>query len=112
LSNGIYELALDVEGEVMLTDSIFVGGNRTVVDFTLENDSQLNICFVQLSPSEAQNWGPDKLGSEELMDPGTSRVIPIASGIYDLKLSNCDGDSLLEEFDLDLSTDSSYNFIG
>jgi len=112
LSSGIYELALDVEGEVILTDSIFVGGNRTVVDFTLENDSQLDICFVQLSPSEAQNWGPDKLGSEELMDPGTSRVFPIASGIYDLKLSNCDGDSLLEEFNLDLSTDSSYNFAG
>lgn len=112
LSSGMYELALDVEGEVLLTDSIFVGGNRTVVDFTLDNSSGSDICYVQLSPSEAQNWGPDELGSDEILGPGTARTLQAASGTYDLRLSDCDGNTLLEEYGLDLSTDGTYTFTG
>ncbi len=112
LSSGLYELALDVEGEVLLTDSIFVGGSRSVIDFTLDNSSGSEICYVQLSPSEAQNWGPDELASDEILDPGTARIFQTASGTYDLKLSDCDGNTLLEEYGLDLSTDGTYTFTG
>lgn len=112
LTSGLYELALDVEGEVLLTDSIFVGGGRGVVDFTLDNSSGLEVCYVQLSPSDAQNWGPDELDSEEILGAGSVRVFRTASGTYDLRLSDCDGGILLEEYGLDLSTDSTFAFSG
>jgi serine protease Do len=112
LESGLYELALDVEGQVLLTDSIFVGGSRSLVNFTLNNGSGLEVCYVQLSPSDAQNWGSDKLGQDEVIDAGVTRVFEIASGTYDLRLSDCDGNTLLEEYGLDLSTDGSYTFTG
>ncbi|HLC06318.1 MAG TPA: serine protease [Anaerolineales bacterium] len=112
LDGGLYELALEVDGEVLLTDSIFVGGNRGVVDFTLDNRSGLEVCFVQLSPSDAQNWGPDELGSDEILGDGSVHIFQTASGTYDLKLSDCDGATLLEEYGLDLSTDGAYSFTG
>jgi S1-C subfamily serine protease len=112
LSSGLYELALDVEGQVLLTDSIYVGGSHSVVDFTLDNRSQLEVCYVHLSPSEAQNWGPDELEADETLGPGTERVFQTASGTYDLRLSDCDNNTLKEEYGIDLSTDSTYTFTG
>lgn len=112
LEDGLYELVLDVEGETLLTDSIFVGGNRSAVDLTLVNDSQLEVCFVQVAPHQAQNWGQDRLQSEETLAPGGRRVFTFASGEYDMRLSDCDGKTLLEEYGIDLTQDSTVRFDG
>ena len=108
LSDGLYELVLEVEGEIMVTDSVFVGGDRTTIDFTIVNNSSQTVCFVQLSPSEAQNWGQDELGTEEVIDAADQRAITIAGGVYDMRLSDCDANTLIEEYDLDLSEATSY----
>ncbi|NIM95113.1 MAG: trypsin-like serine protease [Anaerolineales bacterium] len=102
LDEGIYELVLEVEGEPVTSDAIFIGGDRIAVDFTLINQSSTNLCFVHLSPSIAQNWGQDELGSEELIEPGFMRTITLASGVYDLRLRDCEGTPILEEFNIEI----------
>jgi serine protease Do len=108
LESGLYELVLEVEGTVFLNDSIYVGGTRSLVDFTLENSSSVEICYVYLSPTDAKNWGQDELGPDEVMDAGVTQVFQVASGTYDLKLTDCDGGSLLEDYNLDVSDDFAY----
>jgi hypothetical protein len=108
LDSGLYELALEVEGTVFLTDSIYVGGDRRLVEFALQNSSSIPICYVNLSPTDAQNWGQDKLRSDEILDAGATKVFQVASGTYDLKLSDCDYQSLLEDYSLDVSDDFTY----
>jgi hypothetical protein len=100
LEEGLYELALEVEGETLVSDAIFLGGDRTVVDFIIENESSVVLCFVQLSPSGAQNWGQDELDETEVIDPGQSRAIPIATGQYDLRILDCEAQVLIEEYDI------------
>ncbi len=108
LADGTYELVLEVQGETMVSESIFVGDDRKMIDFYLINDSSVTICYVQLSPSSAQGWGQDELASDDWIDSGDQRVIPLASGNYDILLSDCDGYTLYEEYQLDLS--DSYEF--
>lgn len=108
LTDGLYELVLEVEAESFASGAIFVGGDRSPVTFSLENGSSLRVCYVRISPTEAQNWGGDRLGSEEMIDPGTTREFQLVTGNYDLQLLNCDLEVLLEEYGLDVSADFTY----
>jgi S1-C subfamily serine protease len=103
LDDGLYELVLEVESEYMLADSIFVGGDHALVDFTLVNDSGERVCYAYIAPSQAENWGQDRLGREESVLPGESRVFQFASGAYDALLADCDGKTLLEQYGIDLA---------
>jgi S1-C subfamily serine protease len=108
LDDGTYELLLEVEGESLVNDAVFVGGERLLADFYLVNESNFTLCYVNLSPSSAQNWGQDELGPTEVIDPGVERIITVATGYYDLLLRDCEGDSLLEEFELEILEDLEY----
>jgi S1-C subfamily serine protease len=108
LDDGTYELVLEVEGESLVNDAVFVGGDRSLADFYLVNESSFTLCYVNISPSSAQNWGQDELGSTEVIDPGVERIVTVATGYYDLLLRDCDGDSLLEEFELEIFEDLEY----
>jgi serine protease Do len=112
LGDGLYELVLEVEGESLLTDAIFVGGDHVVVDFKLRNESSLEVCYIQIAPNQAENWGQDRLGAEETLLPGSERVFSFASGAYDMLLSDCDGNALLEEYGIDLTQDATFPFTG
>jgi len=112
LGDGLYELVLEVEGEYMLSDSIYVGGDRTVIDLTVHNESRQEVCAIWVSPTQASNWGQDRLGPEETLPVGASRTLSFASGLYDLLLTDCDGETLLEEYGLDLTQDLAYRFTG
>jgi S1-C subfamily serine protease len=110
LEDGLYEVSLEVEAEIIATESVFVGGNREVVDFILVNDSSLEVCYVQLSPSFAQNWGPDELGGDEVLFGGEQRIFELATGIYDVRLSDCDSETLAEEYEIDLQQSEVFTF--
>jgi serine protease Do len=112
LGDGLYELVLEVEGEYMLGDAIYVGGNHAVVDLTVRNESSVEVCAILVSLSQASNWGQDRLGLEETLPAGRSRTFSFADGSYDLRLSDCDGNPLLEEYGLDLTQDLTYPFTG
>jgi hypothetical protein len=108
LEEGLYELALEVEGKTLASDSIFLGGDRVIITLTFENHLDLPVCYLQLSPSGAQNWGEDELGREEILEPGASRAFQLASGVYDLRALDCDQQTLVEVYDLEFFEDSHY----
>jgi Trypsin-like peptidase domain len=112
LGDGLYELALEVEGETLLSDSIYVGGTHTVVNLTISNESGIEVCYVQIAPHQAGNWGQDRMGNEETLKLGDQRTFKFASGEYDMSLSDWNGNVLLEKHALDLTQDLTYPFAG
>jgi S1-C subfamily serine protease len=109
LEDGLYEVILEAEGQTLENESIFVGGYRTQIDFTLQNQSDEPICYAYLSPSLAQGWGEDELGLQEIVYPGTSSTFPLVTGEYDILLQNCDFEDLIEEYRIDIFEDITYS---
>jgi len=103
LPDGLYEFVLEVDGEPMADDSIFVGGDRQLVELDLVNGFATELCYVFLSPSEAQNWGSDRLGAQEGVEPGGRHAFLVASATYDLRVLDCDGELLTEAYGIELS---------
>jgi S1-C subfamily serine protease len=108
LPDGLYEIVIEVEGETMATDAVFVGGNHPLVDFTLVNQTEQTVRYVQLSPSEARNWGQNDLDGTETLRPGASRTFEVPAGAYDLRVIDADIHVLTEDYGLDLTRATSY----
>ncbi len=108
LGDGLYELVLEVEGEWLANESIFVGGSHSTIDFTLANQSSDPICYAYLSPSLAQNWGQDELGAQEIVYPEAVSVFPVVTGEYDILLYDCDYNILAEEYNLLIESNAVY----
>lgn len=102
LRDGTYELILEVQGETIISEAIFVGGNRSVVDFVIVNQSSIEICFVQISASTAMGWGQDELGATETILSGTERPFTLATGYYDLRLLDCEAEVIYEEYEFEI----------
>jgi S1-C subfamily serine protease len=102
LADGTYELILEVQGETMVSEAIFVGGNRSVVDFVIVNESSIEICYVQISATTASGWGQDELGSTETIASGFERPFTLATGYYDLRMLDCDAEVIYEEYEFEV----------
>jgi S1-C subfamily serine protease len=108
LSDGLFEVVLEAESQMLASESIFVGGLHPQIDFTLQNQSSSSICYAFLSPSMAQNWGQDELGAQEIVSSGNSSTFPIVTGEYDILLLDCDYTRLDEEYGIDVVGDMTY----
>lgn len=108
LDDGLYEIIIQIEGETRGSDAIFVGGGRDLVQFDLDNQSTSDICAAWVSPSGAQNWGFEDLGADVFLDAGTIVSLEVATGTYDILMRDCDGNDILEDYDIDISEDSTY----
>lgn len=60
-------------------------------EIILHNATAGHICYVYISPTDADSWGDDRLGGEETIPPGGERAFLIAPGHYDLRADDCDG---------------------
>jgi hypothetical protein len=69
------------------------GGNT---HFAIDNQSSVNVCYVQVSQTTNNNWGPDRLGSSETIPPGTSRYWTIDPGQWDFRFLDCNRRTLME----------------
>jgi S1-C subfamily serine protease len=112
LADGVYELLLNVEGESAAGEAIIVGGDHPTRTLEIVNQSPDTICFVLISLSEAQDWGPDELGSTEVISPGDSRVFELPGATYDIQTFDCDVGLVFEEFLLDVSESQVYTHAG
>lgn len=112
LDQGTYELILNVSGELLASEAIIVGGENSTEAFELINSSPDTICFVLISLSDAQNWGPDELGPSEAILSGQSRVFDLPAALYDIRVLDCDGEVLVEEFLIDTAASPGYTFTG
>ncbi len=95
LPPGTYELVLAIDGETFASNTIAVSDAPTSL-LTLQNDLDVFICFLQVSPAVAQNWGPDDLGGTETILPGASREFEVTNGLYDIRASDCENNTLSE----------------
>ncbi len=78
-----------------------VVGREGSVSLTLENESNATVCYVQISPASATEWGEDWLDATEVIGPGRSRVFHVPVGRYDVRALDCNQDVLLELYDVD-----------
>jgi hypothetical protein len=108
VADGLYELTLYVEDQPKISDAIFVGGDHDLVDVTVNNALTTPICYVRMSPSEAENWGQDRLGAQEVIAAGDSRVFTLPGSTYDLLLEDCDLNPLAEQYGLDFTTGGTF----
>lgn len=80
------------------------GGGTTVVhsgssgdsSFIVKNVSAVSVCYVNISPTAASNWGPDRLGSTETIPPDNERGWRFPSGYYDFRLQDCNRRTIME----------------
>jgi hypothetical protein len=104
LTDGLYEFELTVEGEFLVAETIFVGGNRQPASVTITNDSSDTICFVFISPTLSGYWGLDELGPTEVIEPSGTRVFDdLVTGRYDVSLRDCGLGVLTEWTGIDLT---------
>ena len=108
LPDGLYALVLQIEGDPAGSDAVHVGGGRRLIEFDVVNESTVEICGVWASPAGAQNWGFEDLGPTVTIPPGDFSPLFIASGTYVLLMYDCSGVTLLEEYGIDVLTDTGY----
>lgn len=108
LEEGLYEVVLEVEGETLASDAIFVGGTHPLVEFTVINDTSQSVCYLLISPHQAQNWGQDDLGETEIVRAGASRTFELPASEYDLLALDCDLQHVAEAYGLDLTSNSTF----
>lgn len=75
---------------------------------TIENNlGGWDIWYICISPSEDDSWGEDWLGEETLFD-GESKTFRVADGMYDICLTDEDGDEYIQYF-VDVSGSYTWN---
>jgi CHAT domain-containing protein/tetratricopeptide (TPR) repeat protein len=69
----------------------------------LINDSEQTICFVQISSVTDAGWGPNHLGNDDTIAPAQTYIFELEVGAYDVRLLDCKGNTLFEEYHLFIS---------
>ena len=50
-----------------------------------------DVCYVHISPANADTWGEDWLGESDVVEVGETQDFFVEAGSYDVMLANCDG---------------------
>ena len=85
-----------------------VGAASATVRLLVENDARVEICYIYVSPATADDWGQDWLGGLESLGVGSSRVVYISPGTYDLQIIDCSDGLLVEEYSVSLRQDRTW----
>ena len=99
---------LETSDEFKGGEAVFVSGDHPLVEVDVANEGPIPICFVYLSPSLAESWGQDELESTEVIDPTETRTFFVPAATYDISVDDCDGETLAEEYELDMSDGGTY----
>ena len=90
-----------IEKSLTVTPSETTAGANTSI-FMVTNDSSEMICYVYISPSNWDDWGDDRLDSDEVINAGRSRAWDLSPGNYDVLLLDCSGDTLEDARNIEL----------
>lgn len=58
------------------------------------NNSSYEICYLYISPSDSEAWGPDWMGKDTTIPAGSTRTFQVPLGTYDLRADDCDQNTL------------------
>lgn len=97
------EAAMATAWERSSDTTITAGKSGANVGLTVINNSSEEICYIYISPSSGDDWGEDWLGEWESLPAGGLRVFYVKANTYDLQAADCDDNSLIEEYEVDLS---------
>lgn len=74
------------------------------VNLTIDNQSELPICYLYISIEISNEWGEDQLDSSTSIDVGESYTFEdIEPGTYDIRAEDCDGYIIADEYGLDMT---------
>lgn len=79
------------------------------IELTIVNDSNDDICSIQISLSTETEWGANLLGRDELRE-GDEFNENFEVGLYDFRFLDCDDDVLVEEYGIDLDDDMTFTY--
>jgi hypothetical protein len=82
------------------------------VSLTVANESSDTICYVYTALPSAPEWGPDMLGSQDVIDPGESFAFEVESGVYDVLMQDCSGRALAQVTQQDVTSSATIRFSG
>lgn len=110
---GTYDIqALDCDEYVLASaweisaDEYLTPGAGGSLVLSVNNESSQDICYLYVSPSANEEWDADLLGDSEIVPAqGGRRKVYVESGTYDLLAEDCDGETLEEQLEVDISED-------
>ena len=79
-------------------------GEISTLKINISNQSPYDICYVQISGSEQEEWGKDWLGEQEKIAPGASKTFNVDAGTYDVQVMTCEQYTLATFWDIDSNT--------
>jgi len=71
----------------------------------VDNQAPQVICYVRIRPDWQAQWGPDQLGTAEIIREGARRIWHVPPGRYALLLLDCNRRLLWEGEDLPIGPD-------
>lgn len=74
------------------------------VTLSISNRSESTVCDTFIADSTDTEWGQDQL-TEDVIAPGVTHSFQVLYGIYDILLKDCNGETLLELWDIGLLSD-------
>lgn len=111
LPDAVYEIVIQVEGEVQGGSSLYVGDAHPIVNINFVNETNTEVCAIAISPPETQFWGGDKLGPDVTIPPGDSAIVEVGAGDYDFLVLDCN-DEEIEQYSATIDGDSTYRITG
>ena len=103
------EISGDMEWTLYLDETGSSGGDQGVGyhELTLENYSDIDVCYVFISPSTSDSWGDDWLGESDVIPVGTIYTFYLPGDVmtWDLQAADCEGVSVAEEYEVYFDTD-------
>ena len=76
-------------------------GQEDKVPILVTNDTEVDIGFLDISPSESEDWGEDWLGDEVIV-AGFSMFFFVEPGTYDLMAKNLEEETVLAEYEIEV----------
>lgn len=112
LPDGVYELQLYIEGEFTASNTVSVGDQFTPVTVDFVNTTADTICFLRISPSTSNGWGPDELDATQTLGAGDTASVLLPIGQYDALAQDCDLNIQFEQFGIDVTGPGVINLTG
>ena len=105
------EFEISISGEITYTLSPNAISSSGGVTFTVVNDSNSTACYVYLSPSTDDFWGPDLIGpaSDGVSSGDSLDITNVPPTTYDILIENCNNNTVVEFYGIDVNGNTSWN---
>ena len=79
----------------------------------ITNDSGIEVWYVFISPSDAEEWGEDWLGDDNVLSDGQVHTVAgIPEGTYDVMAADEDGETIETLWDVQVDSDMTWSITG